>query len=29
MRRGVDESGIESMAEAADPMILNKGNSFV
>jgi hypothetical protein len=31
MKRGVDESAIESMAEAADPMVLgrNKHGAFV
>lgn len=29
MRRGTDESHIESMGEAADPIIVTKGNMFV
>jgi hypothetical protein len=29
MRRGTDESGIESMAEAADPIVVNKSKSFI
>jgi len=29
MRRGTDESNIESMGEAADPYIVSKGSSFV
>lgn len=27
MKRGVDESAIESMAEAADPVIYSRSNS--
>jgi len=30
MRRGTDESGIESMAEAADPLVINRsGLNFI
>jgi hypothetical protein len=28
MRRGIDESAIESMAEAADPIIIRNAYSF-
>jgi len=29
MRRGVDESAIESMAEAADPVVKSRGSNFI